>query len=100
MFPKWCAVGELGFSRREYWSGLPYPPPGDLPNPGIEPRSPVLQLDSLPAELPGKPPNIGYLVIFEFQMNVTSSYKHLPSIAWDILFLKTTIHYLFEVTPM
>ena len=48
-----------GFSRQEYWSGLPCPPPGDLPNPGIEPRSPALQADSLPSEPPGKPKNIG-----------------------------------------
>ena len=39
------------FSRQEYWSGLPFPIPGDLPNPGIEPRSPALQADSLPTEL-------------------------------------------------
>ena len=45
----------MGFSRQEYWSGLPFPSPGDLPDPGIEPRSPALQADSLPAELPGKP---------------------------------------------
>ena len=38
------------FSRQEYWSGLPFPSPGDLLNPGIEPRSPTLQADSLPAE--------------------------------------------------
>ena len=38
----------MGFSRQEYWSGLPYPPPGDLPNPGTEPRSSALQADSLP----------------------------------------------------
>ena len=44
-----------GFSRQEYWSGLPCPPPGDLPNPGIEPRSPTLQADSLLSEPPGKP---------------------------------------------
>ena len=44
-----------GFSRQEYWSGLPCPPPGELPNPGMEPRSPTLQADSLPIELPGKP---------------------------------------------
>ena len=44
-----------GFSRPEYWSGLPCPPPGDLPNPGIEPRSPTLQTDSLPSEPPEKP---------------------------------------------
>ena len=45
----------LGFSRQENWSGLPCPPPGDLQNPGIKPRSPTLQADSLPSELPGKP---------------------------------------------
>ena len=45
----------LGFSRQKHWSGLPFPSPGDLPNPGIEPGSPVLQTDSLPPEPPGKP---------------------------------------------
>ena len=44
-----------GFSRQEYWSGLPYPPPGDLPNWGIEPRSPTLQGDALLSETPEKP---------------------------------------------
>ena len=48
-----------GFSRQEYWSGLLFPPPGDLCNPGIEPRSPTLQADSLPAEPQGKPKNTG-----------------------------------------
>ena len=41
----------MGFSRQEYWSGLPFPSPGDLPNPGTEPRSPALQADSLLTEL-------------------------------------------------
>ena len=45
----------MGFSRQEYWSGLPFPSPEDLPNPGIEPRSPALQADALTSELPGKP---------------------------------------------
>ena len=45
----------MGFSRQEYWRGLPCPLPRDLPNPGIEPRSPKLQADSLPSEPPGKP---------------------------------------------
>ena len=45
----------MGFSRQEYWSGLPLPSPGGLPDPGIEPTSPALQADSLPSELPGKP---------------------------------------------
>ena len=43
------------FSRQEYWSGLPFPSPGDLPDPEIKPRSPALQTDSLPSEPPGKP---------------------------------------------
>ena len=46
-------------SRQEYWSQLPCPPPGDLPDPGIKPRSPALQADSLLSEPPGKPKNIG-----------------------------------------
>jgi len=45
----------MGFFRQEYWSGLPFSSPGDLHNPGIKPRSPALQVDSLPSELPGKP---------------------------------------------
>ena len=47
----------MGFSRQEYWSGLPFPSPGDLSNPGIESRSPTLQVDCLPAEPSGKPPS-------------------------------------------
>ena len=45
----------MGFSKQEYWSELLFPSPGDLPNPGIKPRSRALQADSLPAEPPGKP---------------------------------------------
>jgi len=45
----------MEFSRQECWSGLPFPSPGDLLDPGIEPRSPALQADSLPSEPPGKP---------------------------------------------
>ena len=45
----------MGFSRQEYWSGLPFPSPGDIPDPGIKPVSPALQADSLPSEPPGKP---------------------------------------------
>ena len=44
----------MGFSSQEYWSGLPGPPPGDLPDPGIKPTSPALQADSLASEAPGK----------------------------------------------
>ena len=45
----------MGFSRQEYWSGLPFPSPGDLPDPGIEPGSPALEADALNSEPPGKP---------------------------------------------
>ena len=45
----------MGFSRQEYWSGLSFPSPGDLPDPGIEPGSPALEADALTSEPPGKP---------------------------------------------
>ena len=48
------APPSMGFSRQEYWSGLPFPSPGDLPNPGTEPGSPALQADALPSEPPGE----------------------------------------------
>ena len=48
------APPSMQFSKQEYWSGLPFPSPGDLPNPGIEPESPTLQADVLPSEPPGK----------------------------------------------
>ena len=55
----WTIAGQaplsMGFFRQEYWSGLPFPSSGDLPAPGIEPRSSALQADSLLTELPGKP---------------------------------------------
>ena len=58
----------MGFSRQEYWSGLPFPSPGDLPNPGIEPRSPALEADALTSEPPGKPYGEGgvWLVVAHF----------------------------------
>ena len=49
----------MEFSRQEFWSGFPCPPPGNLPNPGIKPRSPSLQADSLPSE-----PLAGYIFIY------------------------------------
>ena len=52
------APPSMDFSRQEYWSGLPFPSPGDLPDSGIEPRSPELQADALPSEPPGNPQKI------------------------------------------
>ena len=52
------APPSMGFSRQEYWSGLPFPSPGDFPDPGIEPRFPALQADTLSSEPPGKPASV------------------------------------------
>ena len=49
------APPSMGFSRQECWNGLPFLSPGDLPNPGIEPKSPTVQADALPSEPPGDP---------------------------------------------
>ena len=67
-------IQSMEFSRPEYWSGEPFASPGDLPNPGIELRSPVLQVDSLPAELSGKPRT----------MWTTQNYTYIPS-SWTSL---------------
>ena len=66
------ASQSMGFSRQEYWSGLPFPSPGGLPDPGIEPRFPTLQADSLPNELWGKPPVAREInrAIFFFLLNI------------------------------
>ena len=75
----WTVVSQtplsMGFSRQEYWSGLPFPSPGDLPNPGIEPGSPALEADALTSEPPGKP--ILYLLTFHDETN-TSLHGILP----------------------
>ena len=58
----------MELSRQEYWSGLPFPSPGDLPDPRIKPRSPALQADSLPSELPRK--QIFYLLVLNLKVLV------------------------------
>ena len=58
----------MEFSRQEYWSGLPFPSPGDLPNPGIEPRSPALRADALPSEPPGKPNKLKMLLNYNVKL--------------------------------
>ena len=86
------APPSMGFSRQEYWSGLPFPSPGDLPDPGIEPRSPTLQSNALPSEPPGKPlivqapcKSVNALCLFMFRA------RHKPSqrIEKDSLFEKS-----------
>ena len=54
----------VGFSRQEYWSGFPFPSPGDLPNPGIKPRSNAFQADALSSEAPGKPRVYIFTIIY------------------------------------
>ena len=68
----------MGFSRQEYWSGLPFPTPGDLPNPGIKPRSPALQADSLLSEL------------LRQQMSIWLSFRW-TCLLWGVLFEEDTI---------
>ena len=83
----------MGFSRQEYWSGLPFPPPGDLPNPGIEPGSPALEADALTFEPPGKVfSNESVLRIrwpkywsFSLSMSPSSEYSGLISFRMDWL---------------
>ena len=55
LFATLWVIQSMEFSRPEHWGGEPFPSPGDFPNPGIKPRSPALQTDSLPDELCGKP---------------------------------------------
>ena len=71
----------MGFSRQEYWSGLPFPSPEDLPNPGDEPSCPSLQVDSLPSEPPGKPTNNRIIII------ILATGKSSP-------YMRQFIHYL------
>ena len=68
-----------GFSRQGYWSGLACPSPGDIPDPGIEPRSPIFQADSLPSEPPGKPKNtrVGSLSLLQWILPIQESHQGL-----------------------
>ena len=65
----------MGFSRQEYWSGLPFPSPGDLPDPGIEPASPELAGSFFPPKPPGKP----VYVIVCVQIYTNTHYSSLPT---------------------
>ena len=60
----------MEFSRPECWSGQPFPSPGDLPNPGIKPRSPTLQADSSPAEPQGKPKKIKSITVSSVSQSI------------------------------
>ena len=64
----------MEFPKLEYWNGLPFPSPEDLPDPGIKPRSPALQADSLPTEPPGKPPMKRYIRFILYTDNMQTSF--------------------------
>ena len=76
------APQSMEFSRQEYWSGLPFPSPQELPDPGIKPRSPALRADALPVEPPGK----------RFQRYSSSNFLNLNS----FLFLRVLFHLLSQ----
>ena len=67
------ASPSMEFSRQEYWSGLPFPSPRDLPDPGIEPRSPTLQAGALPSKPPGKPSPFSGFIICHWYSNILAS---------------------------
>ena len=70
----------MKFSRQECWSGLPFPSPGDLPDPGTEPESPALQADSLLSESPGKSLNtLDEFKIYEFIMMLKKQNRCIKS---------------------
>jgi len=76
----------MGFSRQEYWSGLPFPPPGDLPNPRIKPVSPALQADSLLLSHQGRPTFASY---------TSFKFKNLQFLESGKLFLKQSPPHIF-----
>ena len=73
----------MGFSRPEYWSGLPFPSPGHLPNSGIEPGSPELQADSLLSEPPGK--SLKYLMLCKCYVNSCWLMTNSSFALWNVL---------------
>ena len=82
----------MGFSRQDYWSGLPFPSPGDLPNPGIEPESPALQADCNAAEaLTSQPPGKPRLII-------VTNYKRLSVL--NIVALKLVLYLKASIIKM
>ena len=86
-----------GFSRQEQWCGLPCSPPGDLPNPGIEPRSSTLQVDSLPAEPQGKPQKLSRSVVTDSnecptQKNEGPALKKLGAMFSHLIWVKFSFY--------
>ena len=86
------APPSMGFSRQEYWSGLPFPSPGDLPNPGMEP-SPALRADALTSEPPGRP----YGSIIDLHVVLVSGVQQGESIVY--IHISTLSKILFPFRP-
>ena len=81
----------MGFSRQEYWSGLPFPSPGDLPDPGIKPKSPAFQADALISEPPGKPHAIwGNKKTYKLEKKKQNIYSDIQSIYFKLKFTHNT----------
>ena len=81
----------MGFSRQEYWSGLPFPSPGDLPDPGIKPKSPAFQADALTSEPPGKPHTIwGNKKTYKLEKKKQNIYSDIQSIYFKLKFTHNT----------
>ena len=96
----------MGFSRQEDWSGFPSPPPGDLPAPGIEPRCPTLQADSLPSEPPGKPEHLSYSINIKYSVDpkqlTNKRWTEKPNYSWlvKLVYLGTSFGYLHFMNMM
>ena len=80
-------MNALEFSRQEYWSGLPFPSPGDLPNPGIEPGSPAWQADSL-SSVPPENPKMNELMVIKliFKYNLYPIVKFYDPLGFSFRF--------------
>ena len=105
LWPYWLWPSRLlcpwGFSRQEYWSGLPCPPPGALPNPGIKPRSPKLQADSLLFDPPEKPKNtaVGSLFLIQGIFPTQESNHGLLHCRWILCQLNYQGSPTIEIVP-
>ena len=84
------APQSMEFSRQEYWSGLPFPSPGDLPDPGIKPRSPAFQADALLSEPPGKPwEQLLELIVWFSRSSLIEDVLPIPPYTCHLLWMKT-----------
>ena len=88
------AALSMEFSRQEYWSGLPFPTAGDLPDPGIKPGSPALQADSLPLELPGKPIRRIYFPLYCHVLSVLTPLSEITEFSSTWVNIKVSSQYL------